>query len=204
VSNSAANDWPILVAASVSVRIAAFPASSDFYVLPLVRGPKQNLLSEGERKRPSRTSRRARTRHFVDFAATAAPLCCAGLAPPCGTPLVGRVEGGPRLALENRRPYDPIALARRPLSATLDHGNREGNRNRRRAADDFATIRARMEELRREREAALATQSEADRIHQCVPAGSRSGRSERSPRGKDGSDNNRCHKKSRSGPIFLV
>ena len=29
-----------------------------------------------------------------------------------------------------------------------------------RAADDFTTIRARMEELRREREAALATESE--------------------------------------------
>jgi hypothetical protein len=33
--------------------------------------------------------------------------------------------------------------------------------NRPRAADDFTTIRARMEELRREREAALATNSEA-------------------------------------------
>ena len=32
--------------------------------------------------------------------------------------------------------------------------------NRPRAADDFATIRARMEELRREREAAHATESE--------------------------------------------
>jgi hypothetical protein len=35
-----------------------------------------------------------------------------------------------------------------------------GNMNRPRAADDFATIRARMEELRREREAVHATESE--------------------------------------------
>ena len=33
--------------------------------------------------------------------------------------------------------------------------------NRRRAADDFVTIRARMEELRREREAVHAPESEA-------------------------------------------
>jgi hypothetical protein len=33
--------------------------------------------------------------------------------------------------------------------------------NQPRAADDFATIRARMEELRREREAAQATEGEA-------------------------------------------
>ena len=35
--------------------------------------------------------------------------------------------------------------------------------NRPRAADDFATIRARMEELRREREGALTAESEAER-----------------------------------------
>ena len=35
--------------------------------------------------------------------------------------------------------------------------------NRTRAADDFATIRARMEELRREREGAQATESDLQR-----------------------------------------
>ena len=35
--------------------------------------------------------------------------------------------------------------------------------NRPRAADDFATIRARMEELRREREGALAAESDLQR-----------------------------------------
>jgi len=38
--------------------------------------------------------------------------------------------------------------------------------NRPRAADDFATIRARMEELRREREGALAAESD---LHQDPP-----------------------------------
>ena len=44
------------------------------------------------------------------------------------------------------------------IKATTDMGGNAVNRPR--AADDFATIRARMEELRRERERAQASESE--------------------------------------------
>jgi hypothetical protein len=42
----------------------------------------------------------------------------------------------------------------------LDEPDREGNMAHTRAADDFQTIRARMEELRREREGAAVTETD--------------------------------------------
>jgi hypothetical protein len=61
--------------------------------------------------------------------------------------------------------------------------------NRPRAADDFATIRARMEELRREREAVRATEGELQSDGGCAPTEMRTSHSKRSARGQDGSDN---------------
>jgi hypothetical protein len=51
-------------------------------------------------------------------------------------------------------------MRRLPSSTQADGG---GNVNRPRAADDFVTIRARMEELRREREGAQAAECDLQR-----------------------------------------
>lgn len=48
----------------------------------------------------------------------------------------------------------------RARTGTLDEPDREGNMAHTRAADDFQTIRARMEELRREREGAAVTETD--------------------------------------------
>ena len=48
----------------------------------------------------------------------------------------------------------------RARTGTLDEPDREGNMAHTRAADDFQTIRARMEELRREREGAAVMETD--------------------------------------------
>ena len=71
---------------------------------------------------------------------------------------------GPRLASGNRPAYDRVGAG---PQATERHQNsiceQEENVNRPRAADDFAAIRARMEELRREREGTKPSEKEAQR-----------------------------------------
>ena len=59
--------------------------------------------------------------------------------------------------------------------------------NRPRCADDFATIRARMEELRRERRRPRKVRP--SRTRQRVPTEMRTGHSRRSALDQDGSDN---------------
>jgi hypothetical protein len=61
--------------------------------------------------------------------------------------------------------------------------------NRPRAADNFATIRAPMEELRQEREAVHAGESELQSNHRCVPTEMHIADSKRPARGQDRSDN---------------
>jgi hypothetical protein len=61
--------------------------------------------------------------------------------------------------------------------------------NRPRTADDFATIRARMEELRRERKAAQVPTSERPRNRPHAPPNMEMGLSDRSAPRRDGSDN---------------
>jgi hypothetical protein len=67
------------------------------------------------------------------------------------------------LKLTSVKSLSPVAAKRctgQPHSTLVDEG---GNVTRPRAADDFATIRARMEELRRERECRQATESDLQR-----------------------------------------
>jgi hypothetical protein len=75
---------------------------------------------------------------------------CAG--PSRGRDLHGKIN---QITILSRR---PTGLERRENSTKPMGGDAM---NRPRAADDFATIRARMEELRREREAVHAAESEA-------------------------------------------
>jgi hypothetical protein len=61
--------------------------------------------------------------------------------------------------------------------------------NRPRAADDFATIRARMEELRREREGAQAGKATCSGTRRRTAPEACAGRPQRLPQGRGGSDN---------------
>jgi hypothetical protein len=75
--------------------------------------------------------------------------------------------------------------------------------SRPRAADDFATIRARMEELRREREAVRAHESDLPRNRLHAPPNMETGLSERSPLRPDSSSNLPRHQpRGRSGLLI--
>jgi hypothetical protein len=64
-----------------------------------------------------------------------------------------------------------------------------GNMSRPRAADDFATIRARLEELRRGDQRRRPPRASCNRTYRCVPPNMHTGRSERSALRQDRSDN---------------
>jgi hypothetical protein len=75
--------------------------------------------------------------------------------------------------------------------------------NRPRAADDFATIRARMEELRREQEAAHATEGGLQSDPTERYARNAHSRSERSGRRQDGCDNPARHAARSRGGLLV-
>ena len=66
------------------------------------------------------------------------------------------IGGADLLSLESKPEHDPEGGRGRERSTGL---NRRGNMAHTRAADDFQAIRARIEELRREREGAAGTET---------------------------------------------
>jgi hypothetical protein len=77
--------------------------------------------------------------------------------------LVTRCRPQPKYAPNSPRQIAFAVDADDPSATKLDPGLPRRNVTRPRAADDFATIRARMEELRREREYPQATESDSQR-----------------------------------------
>jgi hypothetical protein len=75
--------------------------------------------------------------------------------------------------------------------------------NRPRAADDFATIRAHMEEMRREREGPSPTTRTPSRTRRCRALMRSAGRHQGSARGREGSANlDNCALRSRAGLLI--